>query len=400
MEWETLTEDDLDQMIVGAESGIARLRSLEMAAVAEKRRRGTHLADGYRSIIDWVAARADVSHQTARRLTWTATRLQETPEVSRALADGEMSFDRAEQVARLPERAREHHQRFDIGQLRREVALHRRLSPKRESEISGSGFLQFQTSLDQTATRFWGEMPGVDARVVEKAIDQRADELVPAGDKLPVAERRAIALVAISQDSLYETPGDPATSPAHVTVTVDARTAAPTNGQAGVAVLEGPRIGARALEAIICDAIVEVVGITETGKALDLGRKTRTISPALRRHVIARDHGCVVDGCTSRYRLQVHHRVPWSVGGRTDADNLLTLCWYHHHVAVHRNGLQVHQIGASRVKLVRPTGARSPPRGGKDHQSPSSISTRYPVSGLFGQARESRVQSGSAAWSS
>ena len=52
------------------------VRLLQMAAIVEKRRRKSHLADGYRSIVDWTAARADVSHETARsicvgrRLVW------------------------------------------------------------------------------------------------------------------------------------------------------------------------------------------------------------------------------------------------------------------------------------------------------------------------------------------
>jgi hypothetical protein len=33
---------------------------------------------------------------------------------------------------------------------------------------------------------------------------------------------------------------------------------------------------------------------------------------------------------------------------------LVTLCWYHHHVAVHQEGLQIVRIGQSRVRLKRP----------------------------------------------
>ena len=57
--------------------------------------------------------------------------------------------------------------------------------------------------------------------------------------------------------------------------------------------------------------------------------------------VIARDGGCVVDGCDSRYRLEVHHVIPRSEGGSHDAENLVTLCWYHHHVAIHGRGMRL-----------------------------------------------------------
>jgi hypothetical protein len=349
------TEDQLDLIISGGELAIATIRSAQMAAIHEKKRRQSHHADGYRSIVDWVAARADVSHQTARSLCWTASRLEEAPEVEEQLASCEITFDRAEQLARLPESAREDHEGYDIAQLRRLVAHHRRLSPKREREILGSGYVHFQPALDETTTHFWGELAGLDARLVEKAIDQRADEVLADDVPLAVAERRALALVAICQDSLYSSEGeDSPAPPVDIAVTVNARTAAPSDCESGVAVLAGPRIGRLALEEILCNGTVEVIGISETGTPLSLGRRTRTVSRKLRRHVLARDGCCTVEGCPSHYRLEVHHSVPWSRGGRTDADHLVTLCWFHHHVAVHRLGLELIRVGRSRVRLKRP----------------------------------------------
>ena len=354
MEWGELTDDQLDRVIVQTESGQARLRALEMAAIAEKRRRKTHMQDGYRSIVDWVTARADVSQQTARRLCWTASRIEEAPEVAEALAEGEMTFDRAEQVARLPESHRQHHHGYDVSQLRRHVARLRRLSPRREKKAT-SGYLNFQPSLDETTESIWGELPGTDSRMVRKAIDQRADEIMDAEVNLAVAERRALALVAICQDSLYEEPDAGGSPPAEITVMVDARTAAQTNGESGVAVLEGPQIGRNALEAVMCNSIVEVVGVPEDGQPLNLGRRSRTVSPALRRFVLNRDMGCTVEGCSSTYRLEVHHTVPWSEGGATDADDLVCICWFHHHVAIHRLGFTIFRTGTSRIRLRRPS---------------------------------------------
>ncbi len=354
MDWGSLTEDQVDRIIAQSEREIATWRSLQMAAIREKKTRQSHNADGYRSIVDWVAAQADISHRTARSLCWTASRLGEAPELEDHLAAGEVSFDRAEQLARLPEEHRGDHEGYDIAQLRRLVAHHRRLTPKRETEIAGNGFLNFQSSWDETTTSFWGELPGLDARVVEKAVDQRADEAIGRDEQLGVAERRALALVAICQDALYSTDTSEVSPSTEVVVTVDARTAARDDGENGVAVLAGPRIGRRALEEILCNGIVEVVGITADGTPLDLGRRTRTVSRKLRRFVLTRDMGCTVDGCSSRYRLEAHHSTPWSHGGKTDATELVTLCWYHHHIAVHREGLGVVRVGQSRVRLKRP----------------------------------------------
>jgi hypothetical protein len=354
MELGSYSEDQLDELIVRGEREIGVWRAMQMAVVSEKKRRGSHQADGYRSIVNWMAARADVSHQTARSLCWTGSRLEDAPEVARQLACGEISFDRAEQLARLPEEHRGDHDGYDIAQLRRRVAHYRRMTPKREKRIANSGFLKFQVSADETITSVWGELAGLDARLVEKAVDQRADEILGSEARLGVAERRALALVAICQDSLYTTETGGEAFPVEVAVTVDARTAAGSNGETGVAVLAGPRIGRRAIEEIFCDGIVDVIGVSEDGEPLNLGRRSRTVSRNLRRHVLSRDWGCTVEGCSSRYRLEVHHATPWSHGGRTDADALISLCWYHHHISVHREGLQIHRIGQSRIRLKRP----------------------------------------------
>jgi HNH endonuclease/Domain of unknown function (DUF222) len=352
MELGSYSEDQLDQLIVKAESEIGTWRVVEMAAIAEKRRRKSHLADGYRTIVDWTAARADVSHETARSLCWTATRLGDAPEVAVALASGEISFDRAEQLARLPSEHRDGHEGCDIAQLRRLVADHKRLTRRRERKM-GNGFLQFGHA-DELATSYWGELPGLDARIVEKAVDQRADEIIPADQRLAVAERRALALVSILQDSLYQGESSEGAAPVDVAVIVDAETAAESNGEKGISVLAGARLGPGMLEEILCKGNVDLVGITGKGRPLDLGRRSRTVGRKLRRHVLHRDGGCTVEGCYSRYRLEVHHVVPWSHGGRTDADNLITLCWFHHHVSAHREGLQIIRLGVSRVRLKRP----------------------------------------------
>jgi hypothetical protein len=236
--------------------------------------------------------------------------------------------------------------------LRRLVAHHKRLTQRRE-RTSGNGFLHFGHS-DELATSFWGELPGLDSRILEKAVDQRADEVIPSEVRLAVAERRALALVAICQDSLEASPDGSQAAAVDLAITIDARTAASSNGETGVSVLAGPRIGPRALEEILCDGRVEVIGVAESGTPLDLGRRSRTVPTKLRRLVLDRDGGCAVEGDDSRYRLQVHHIQPWSQGGTTDADNLITLCWYHHHISVHREGLQIERIGTSRVRLKRP----------------------------------------------
>jgi hypothetical protein len=111
-----------------------------------------------------------------------------------------------------------------------------------------------------------------------------------------------------------------------LTVFVDANETAATNGQAGVRVAAGLRAGEAAIEAILSDGIVEVTGRTKDGVPLSMGRRTRAISPQLRRFVVDRDGAaCTIAGCTGRYRLQVHLIIRWVDGGRTDPENLTTV---------------------------------------------------------------------------
>jgi hypothetical protein len=351
MELGEYSEDRLDQLLVRAESEIGQWRAVQMAVVAEKRRRQSHRLDGHKSIVDWVAARADVSHETARAICWTSSRLQEAPEVAEALAEGEMTFDRAQLVSRLPDEIRTSHEGYDLYRLRRLVAEHKRLTRKRERK-TGNGYLHFGSS-DELATTFWGELPGLDARILEKAVDQKADEIIPSDIHMPIAERRAVALAAICTDSLYDPEKNAEGVPIEVAIAVDARVAAETNGETGVSVIAGPRVGPQILEEILCNGVVEVVGIGEEGQLFDLGR-SRTIPDKIRRFVLARDGGCTIEGHHSRYRLQVHHINPRSRGGDHDPKKLTTVCWFCHHIPIHREGLELERVGPGRYRLKRP----------------------------------------------
>jgi hypothetical protein len=60
------------------------------------------------------------------------------------------------------------------------------------------------------------------------------------------------------------------------------------------------------------------------------GRARRTVSPATRKAVLARDkHRCRVPGCRSAQNLDVHHIEHLEHGGSNHKSNLLTLCGGH-----------------------------------------------------------------------
>jgi hypothetical protein len=75
------------------------------------------------------------------------------------------------------------------------------------------------------------------------------------------------------------------------------------------------------------------------GSILDVGRRTRTIPPAIGRALRLRDGGCRFPGCGLRF-AEGHHIKHWALGGPTSLDNLVSLCRAHHR-AVHEDGFRV-----------------------------------------------------------
>ena len=122
-------------------------------------------------------------------------------------------------------------------------------------------------------------------------------------------------------------------------IVADQQLAERSGNEQGVSILAGPRVGPDTVDLVECQGRTE--HITATPDNLTSNGISQQIRPGLRRAVLARDDGCVIDACQNTYRLEVHHVIPRSQGGTNQAGNLAALCWYHHHIAVHRNGLQL-----------------------------------------------------------
>ena len=103
---------------------------------------------------------------------------------------------------------------------------------------------------------------------------------------------------------------------------------------------------------------------------LGLGRMSREPSAWIVRQVRYRDRGCRFPGCGARSFTEAHHIVWWSRGGRTDLDNLVLICSFHHRL-VHEHGWSIERDADGEVRWRRADGTRyragptdglSPPR--------------------------------------
>jgi len=356
----TKSISEMEEALVAREAQIAELRCEQVVLVNELRRARAVDVDGSRSMVDWVQAHLDVRRTVASDLVLAARRFPHHRYINHFLSDGSHTFDRTIASLKLADAgaSRDEVDRSlgcDLAGVKRSTAKLRRMTRRDEREVHAERYVTVRTSLDESSFRIAAHLPGVDGRVVEKALAQRADELRQVAGELPSARGQlmADALTSIAQDSLDRDVVDVSSSGPHVTVFVDARQDDPSETAAEVEF--GPRVGPATLEEIVCSGSVRVVGFDD-GVPVVTSRSSRAIPLAIRDAVAHRDGGCTIDGCMSRYRLEPHHIRPWSEGGDHAIDNLTTLCWYHHHVAIHGDGYEIDPLSPPRRRtLSRPS---------------------------------------------
>jgi len=123
-----------------------------------------------------------------------------------------------------------------------------------------------------------------------------------------------------------------------------------------------------------CDAAVVHWLEHADGEPLNVGRKTRTIPPAIRRALKRRDGGCRFPGCTCTHFVDAHHIRHWADGGDTSMDNLTLLC-RHHHRLVHEGGFSVAMAVGGPVRFTNPNG-QVMPHNGATHSRGNVIALR------------------------
>jgi len=342
LEVEELTGD-----ILLRETEISRLRGEQMALLRKADRLQVNTADGDRTMADWVVANLDLSPQTAGRMMGIARSHQ--PDIERAMASGEYGVDRASFLCHLrelggPEDVISDSVSYSLGHLYGLIDRLRKLDVLEEQNMFDDRFLVLQPSLDQSSGRIWGQTHGADWHTLEKALTHRESRL-PALVGQSQGQRRIDALTSICLDSLTTTSVCEEETGRAVTVAevfVDAALAAPSFGEAGVTLSSGPRVGPNTLSEILCTGRIRVIMQGEDHRPIGVSDLGEAIPPAVRSYVLNRDQGrCQIDGCRSRYRLQPHHIRQRANGGDHDPANLISLCWYHHHVAIHMMGMSL-----------------------------------------------------------
>ena len=148
---------------------------------------------------------------------------------------------------------------------------------------------------------------------------------------------------------------------------------------------DGTRVSAETSRRLSCDAAVVRLTESPDGSILDVGRKTRTIPPAIRRALESRDRGCRFPGCGLRF-TDAHHVRHWADGGQTNLDNLVLLCRFHHRL-VHEQGYTAHFPRGERLYFLDPSMRMIP-----DRPPPSPPLPPEPVEALIENNRARGVE--------
>ncbi|HYR40820.1 MAG TPA: HNH endonuclease signature motif containing protein, partial [Methylomirabilota bacterium] len=178
-------------------------------------------------------------------------------------------------------------------------------------------------------------------------------------DTPTVTQQRADALALLAETALHHglDPGIPGER-YQVVVNIDAPVLADPE-QPGQSVLEGgTHVSAETSQRLACDASRVVMRHDDKGRLVEIGARTRTIPPALRRALHHRDQGCRFPGCGLRF-TQGHHLRHWAHGGPTTLSNLTLLCRRHHR-AVHEEGYEVARLPDGALRFRRPDGRPLP----------------------------------------
>ena len=349
---------------------------------------------GFASCAHWLHWRTGIAPGAAREKVRVARALADLPGIGAAMERGELSFSKVRALTRIATPGNEDELlelacHATAAQVERIVRAWRRLDRTAEADAERERHEARHLAVHADEDGSYVVRGRLDPEVgalLERALDAAAKALydidrssaaVP-GERPTAAQRRADAIgllveLALQSHALTDagpvdqpaSPGDerPAFSPARplgragrvqVVLHVDAE-ALREDDDAGQSVLEGGvRVSAETSRRLACDASVVTMTHDSAGNALDVGRRTRTIPPAIRRALEHRDLGCRFPGCGNRY-VDAHHLQHWADGGATKLDNLVLLCRRHHRL-VHEDGYGVRRLDGGALVVSRPDG--------------------------------------------
>ncbi len=398
--------DEIAELSAHLEAATARLLDL----IREFDARGGW-SNGFRSCAAWLSWRVGLDLGAAREKVRVARALGTLPSLAQALARGELSYAKVRALTRVatPETEERllavglagtaaHVERIVRGWRRVDRHAEARETARQHASRALHVY-QDEDGMVMLRGRLAPEVGALLMRALAAAREtlyQRGRrEEAGAGPADPVAQRptmaqqQADALALLAETALHQgiDPGPPGER-YQVVVHVDAPALADPD-QPGQSVLEdGAHVSAETSRRLACDASRVVMRHDEDGRVVEIGARTRTIPPALRRALHHRDRGCRFPGCGVSFG-EGHHVQHWAQGGPTTLSNLALLCRRHHR-AVHEEGYQVDPQPDGALRFRRPDGRplpEVPPPAAVPADPVQALRARHDAQGLRLHAR-------------
>ena len=338
--------------------GLAHRELIRLVALLD--RSEAWVDQGARDMAHWLAMRYGLSEWKARRWIAAAHALEGLPRLSEALEAGELGIDKVVELARFVTPETEARlivwaKRVSCAAVRRRGDLEARAA--REDVVDAEEARAVSWWYFDEGRRFGleAELPASQGAIVARALERLAETVPTMPDergRYLAPARRADALVAMCSARIAED-----ADPDRATVVIHAQLEGLENGTGGCEVEDGPVIHPETARRLLCNARVQTVLEDRDGNVAGLGRLSREPSAWMIRQVRYRDRECRFPGCGTRRFTEAHHIVWWRHGGRTDLDNLLLICSFHHRL-VHEYGWSVRGDAGGEVAWLRPDGVR------------------------------------------
>ena len=341
-----------DDVLAGAVKACGQVRSWVSAVEARclgevRRRRGDAAA--------LVAAEQRATRRQAAAAVRRSKLIDSLPDVGDALASGEITSDHADALTLVPAGHAEalasdapmllqHASNVDADAFRDRV---RRWKLDQDRATGESELVRpranrkgsVSTRADDGMGIFGFELDSVTSARVQAALAQRAEKLWRDDNADSAAARRSSAqrLADAFEQMICAGGGESGGVDTSIMIVADLDTL--LSGAPGRCELaDGTPLPVDEVRQLAVSARLLPAIFDRSGQPLWLGRSARLPNSAQRAVIAARDKGCAVPGCGTPVEwCQIHHILWWSQGGKTDLDNLVTVCSAHHHM-IHENG--------------------------------------------------------------
>jgi hypothetical protein len=335
-----------------------------LSLLAEFDRRKGWNCRATRDCAHWLNWKCGIDLGAAREKVRTARALEKLPLISAAMERGAISYSNVRAITRVATPENEHYflqiaRHGTAHHVETLVRAYRRaeaqeLSRERQQQMNRG--VRYCWDDDDGSLVLKVRLPAAVGALVLKALEAAVPETPPDEVERPTwSHKRADAMAVIFESFMAHGAEAMSGGERHqVVVHVSAETLSAGGGDR-CEIEDGPAIATETARRLTCDASVIAIVENEKGEPLSVGRKTRSIPPAIQRALNSRDKGCRFPGCTHKKYTDAHHIKHWARGGETKMSNLVTLCRFHHR-KVHEGQVVVQVLDDGAIRFVQPNG--------------------------------------------